>query len=183
MFLTISSGFCQKPVSFSGLGAGGQVSLVVPEDNNYAGDGVAFGFGIQGMAEFSLGRFGTVQYLPSLTFWFQSDDYYERPNVKIDEREGQITLNFFDVKYLFPLTKIFIKPYTGISPLPCIIINTTFYEINGDEDRDSDVDPCFNIFFGIDFPVNEVFVPYIEWRYTASDEWALRISGGLMFCF
>ncbi len=193
LLISVSS-FCEVSFSFKGMGAGGQISLTVPEDR-----GVAFGFGFRGMAEFSLDRFGSIQYHPSFTFWFKGDDrtvpsatfYHE-----YEERFGQVSLNLFDIKYLFPVpNKIFIKPYTGISILPCIVINTysnewkqienTTHRVlsSGEDDTDSDADLGFNLFFGIDFPVSNRIVPFVEWRFTASHKWALRLSGGLMFCF
>ncbi len=181
LLLLCSTSFCG--ISFDGLGAGAQLSFVVPERDNLGGDGPAFGFGFQGMAEFDVGRFGALQYVPSFTFWFKPDKWTYN-SVRVEELEGQVTLNLFDIKYFPPLADIFIKLYVGISPLPCIVINTYHRE---DDNREitswRDADPGFNIFGGIDFPVSDVIVPYFEWRMTLSHKWAMRLSGGLMICF
>lgn len=174
-----SSSLSAGIISFSGLGAGGQCGLVVTEY-----EGPAFGFGGNFMVEFSLGRFGFVQYVPSLTFWFKADKW-RVGNDRYEYLDGQIVMNLFDLKYIFPLSRYVIKPYAGFSPFPCVVVNIDKREINGDPSpRDgSDVDAGFNIFCGIDFPIRYTFVPFIEWRFMASQEWAMRLTGGFNFWF
>lgn len=181
LFLSFTTGFCG--ISFDGLGTGGQISVVVPEKQYFGGDGPAFGFGFQGMAQFNLGRFGAAQYIPSFTFWFNSDKMVINTEPR-EERKGQVTLNLFDVKYFPPTADIFIKLYVGVSALPCIVVNTYHEERNGIDYRSwRDTDPGFNFFGGIEFPVSTAFVPYVEWRITATRNWAMRLTGGFLICF
>ena len=185
LFVAASNGFCELQVTFNGIGAGAEIGLVLPEDEDVNNDGAAFGFGLKGMVEFSLGRFGTAQYIPSLTFWFKHDDWKDGV-VEHEERINQIFLNFLDIKYLFPIPeKYFIKPYVGLTPIiPFIVI----YRYDHDQDPgndyyDSNADPCLNIFAGIDFPVTKIFRPYAEWRFSLTDEWAMKLSGGVTIHF
>jgi len=168
-----------RVITFNGLGVGGQLGLVVPEY-----DGPAFGFGINGMAEFDLGRFGRLQFIPTLTFWFDSDEWRNGAGVKFEDLNGQIVMNLFDTKYLFPLQRYPVNPYVGFSPFPCIVININKRWIDNEEEWDyNDADAGFNIFTGVDFPIKNKFVPYFEWRFMASHEWAMRVTGGFVIRF
>jgi hypothetical protein len=168
-----------RVITFNGLGVGGQLGFVLAED-----DGPAFGFGVNGMAEFDLGRFGRLQYAPTLTFWFKSDEWRAPNNDLMEDQDGQVVLNFFDVKYLFPLQRYPINPYIGFSPFPCIVINIDKQWVNKDLEWDrNDAVAGFNIFSGIDFPIKNKFVPYFEWRFMASREWAMRLTGGFVIRF
>lgn len=189
--VTLSNGFTELPIKFIGLGAGAEMGLVIPEHergyNDDHNDGPAFSFGFKGMAEFSLGRFGTLQYIPSMIFWFKHDDWKES-GFEYEERISQIFLNFLDIKYLFPIPeRYFIKPYVGMTPIiPFIAIYRYDYDRDPGEDRDdyySEGDPCLNVFAGIDFPVTKIFRPYAEWRFSLTDEWAMKLSGGLTIHF
>jgi hypothetical protein len=175
-------GFCE--FRFDGLGAGGQLGLVVSERDNWGPDGPAFGFGFHALGKFAMGRFGDLQYIPSFTFWFRGKRWTDNNNIKHEEQQGQVTINLFDVRYFPPTADIPIKPYVGISILPCIVVNTYHVELNGaDQWSDREPDPGFNFFLGIDIPVNNTFVPYCEWRMTACNPWAMRVTGGFSICF
>jgi hypothetical protein len=181
IFLLGSTGFCE--FRFDGLGAGGQLGLVVPERDYFGSDAPALGFGFHLLAKFSLGRFGSLQYIPSVTLWYKSDRWTEF-SIRYKELEGQVTINLFDVRYFPPTPDIPVKPYVGISALPCIVINTYYQEIDGREYRSwRDGEPGFNFFLGADFPIKNVVVPFVEWRMTASRKWAMRVTGGLTIWF
>lgn len=166
-------------ITFSGLGAGGQFGFVHTEM-----EGPAFGFGLNGLADFDLGKFGHLHYAPSVTFWFKSDEWILGNDDRIEHLDGQVVMNLFDVKYVFPLDKYFIKPYVGISPLPAIVVNINKREVNGEKEWGrSDADAGFNVFAGIDFPIKNKFVPHIEWRFMASHDWAMRLTGGFVIRF
>ncbi len=166
-------------ISFEGLGAGGQASFVLTD-----WEGPAFGFGVTGMAEFDLGKIGLLQYAPSINFWFKSEKETLPNGDRMKHLDGQIIMNFFDVRYIFPIKKESVKPYAGISVLPAIVVNIDTDKRNGEKFReDSWTNAGFNSFVGIGFPINNKFVPYIEWRFTASNHWAMRASGGFVIRF
>jgi hypothetical protein len=185
LFFAFSGGFCELPIKFNGIGAGGEIGMVIPEDDAVENDGAAFAFGLKGMVEFSLGRFGTVQYIPSMIFWFKRDEWKDG-GIEHEERINQIFLNFLDIKYLFPIPeKYFIMPYVGLTPIiPFIAIYRYDHDRDpGNDDYDSDADPCLNIFAGVDFPVTKIFRPYAEWRFSLTNEWAMKLSGGVTIHF
>ncbi len=165
-------------LTFSGLGVGGQAGFVHTE-----WEGPAFSFGLNGLADFDLGKFGHLHYAPSLTFWFKKYDSM-LGNVEIEDLYGQVVMNLFDVKYVFPLEKYFIKPYAGISLLPAVVFNVYQKKEDGRKDYgDTDAFAGFNVFAGIDFPIKNKFVPYIEWRFLLSRNWAMRLTGGFVIRF
>jgi len=180
LFLALSDGFCELPIKFNGIGAGAELGLVVPEDEE-----LALGVGLKGMAEFSLGRFGTLQYVPSLIFWIKYDDWKEN-GIEHEQRLSQIFLNFLDFKYLFPLPeKYFVKPYVGVTPIiPFIAISRESMDLDPGKDYNtSDAHACLNIFAGVDFPVTKIFRPYAEWRFSLTNDWAMKLSGGVTIHF
>lgn len=198
VLLIVSTGFCKVNVTFKGMGGGGQATFAVISENNFARDGLTGGFGLRGIVELKLGNFGLVHYTPSLTFWFTHREWTVYPNpgyyTENDERETQIAINLFDVKYIFNTPKESFKPYAGLSVLPCIIINrqhdkwvdkdaNTNQELRSSDDPSTDPDIGFNVFGGVDFPIKERIIPFIEVRFTATQEWAFRTTAGLLLWF
>jgi len=197
VLLVVSTGLCKPNITFQGLGGGGQASLVVVSENDFARDGLTAGFGLRGIVELKLGSFGLVHYTPSFTFWFTRREWKDEHlgyYTENDERETQIALNLFDMKYIFNTSKESFKPYAGISVLPCILINR-FHDMWVDKDDatneelrssdDPEIDPSigFNAFAGVDFPLKERIIPFIEVRFTATKEWAFRTTGGMLLWF
>ena len=194
----VSTGFCKITATFKGLGGGGQ-GILVYHENDFGRDGLTGGFGLRGIVEFQLGNFGLLQYTPSLTFWFthyDKKDFSINPGyyIEYDQREVQTALNLFDVKYMFNTSKSNFKPYAGISVLPCLLINrhhdkyyrkdkaTDEIQVTHDEPETS---PSigFNAFGGIDFPIKDRVIPFIEVRFTATKEWAFKTIGGMTLWF
>ncbi|MGD9202413.1 MAG: hypothetical protein PVI26_12675 [Chitinispirillia bacterium] len=172
---------------YNGFGLGGQASLVVSDD-----DGGAFGFGFHGIIKFSLGTIGIIYYNPSLCFWFNSVDKKEIQSLEYEYNNKQTSLNLFDLRYLFPVQEsIFIIPYAGCGL--CFIIdqtetiqktiNTGSGEINTTKSSRKDGNAGFNFFGGIDFPINDYFIPNVEIRFTATSNWSFRLTGGATLHF
>lgn len=187
-----SSSSSKAGVTFGGAGAGLQLGLVIAEHWNDVLPAAAFGFGAQGIVEVDFGKFGKAQYLPSLTFWFRSDDehydgtYWDEYSV----RDGMVAINFLDLKYLPPLKEsIIVRPYIGLGP--AIVIHISGHEYihfdsgnpgdayQKDADDWSDADAAFNFFMGADFKITPVIAPFAEFRGTLSDKKVFRITGGL----
>lgn len=186
-----TSVFSAVDLTYNGIGAGGSISFALSEYDNEA-----FGFGVHGVLEFSLGNIGIFQYYPNFAFWFNINTQvpYETPfyrrEIKVVNR--QTGLNFFDAKYLFPVpATLVVKPYAGFGF--CIITNgwseeiIEFDKVNDTKtyshDSYRDTDLGFNMFSGIDFKVSERFVPVVELRFTATDEWTFRMTGGFTIRF
>ena len=197
ILLVVSNGFCKGAFIFKGLGGGGQGALVY-QDNGFPKDGLTGGFGLRGIVEFEHGRLGLFQYAPSLTFWLTLNDNLEPAetgqSIQYDQREMQIAINIADVKYMFNTSKSFFKPFAGISVLPCILINKhhdKWQKENSDgsnagpEHDDPDTYPSigFNVFGGVDFPIKDRVIPFIEVRFTATKEWAFKTIGGMTLWF
>ncbi len=191
IFLFYSLSFSTGEFSYSGAGIGGQISFVTSEWH-----GPAFGFGFQGVIEFSVGRIGSFQYIPSLCLWFNSDERVtiDTPNRKIEwnDHKRQVALNFSDIKYIFPIPQnLVVRPYGGLGF--CIVINgksdkeietdKSTGEISRTTHSGRDSDPGFNMFAGVDFRLSKKVVPYVETRFTACPNWVFRLTGGLTFLF
>ena len=200
ILLVVSTGFCKGAFIFKGLGGGGQGALVY-QDNGFPKDGLTGGFGLRGIVEFELGRLGLLQYAPSLTFWLTHNDAREddttNPAVyyQFDQREMQVAINIGDLKYMFNTSKSFFKPYAGISLLPCILINKhhdkwekidriTGKRVGAPHDE-PDTSPAigFNVLGGVDFPIKDRVIPFIEVRFTATNEWSFKTIGGMALWF
>ena len=41
----------------------------------------------------------------------------------------------------------------------------------------------FNVFGGVDFPIKDRVIPFIEVRFTATKEWAFKTIGGMTLWF
>lgn len=197
VFLVISTGFCQKKVVFQGLGGGGQAALVV-QYNDFPRDGITGGFGLRGIIEFKLGRLGVLQYAPSFTFWITLNDSKKDTTygqyIQYDQREMQIAFNVSDMKYMFNTPKSFIKPYAGLSILPCLLVNKhhdkgQLKNSDGTDAGTSHDDPQtklaigFNALGGVDFPIKDRIIPFIEVRFTATKEWSFKTIGGMTLWF
>lgn len=176
--------------TYNGLGAGGQMSIGVSDDH-----GTGLSFGIRGVMIVSLGTFGEVHYVPSLNFWFNRTGHERwegQYRVEYDFYNRQTAINFGDIKYLFPIPKqLFFEPYTGIGF--CIMVD-------GATEKTKTIPPNpvaptthrrswndgnvgFNWFFGAEFPVNEIFAPYLENRFSFGNNWMFRFTGGATFYF
>ena len=197
ILLVVSTGFCKGAFIFKGLGGGGQGALVY-QDNGFPKDGLTGGFGLRGIVEFEHGRLGLFQYAPSLTFWLTLNDNLEPAetgqSIQYDQREMQIAINIADVKYMFNTSKSFFKPFAGISVLPCILINKhhdKWQKINSDgsdaglphDNPQTKLSVGFNAFGGVDFPIKDRVIPFIEVRFTATKEWAFKTIGGMTLWF
>jgi hypothetical protein len=194
----VSIGFCRPNITFQGMGGGGHGTFAVISENHFARDDFTGGFGLRGIVELRLGNFGLVHYTPSLTFWLTRREWTVYPNpgyyTENDERETQIAINLFDVKYIFDTPKESFKPYAGISVLPCIIINryhdkwvdkdaNTNETLRSSDDPDTDPSIGFNAFGGVDFPIKDRIIPFIEVRFTATKEWAFKTHAGMLLWF
>lgn len=197
ILLVVSTGFCKGAFIFKGLGGGGQGALVY-QDNGFPKDGLTGGFGLRGIVEFEFGRLGLFQYAPSLTFWLTHNDDLEPAetgqSIQYDQREMQIAINIADVKYMFNTSKSFFKPFAGISVLPCILINKhhdKWQKKNNDgsdagaphDEPDTYPSIGFNVFGGVDFPIKDRVIPFIEVRFTATKEWSFKTIGGMTLWF
>lgn len=197
ILLIISTGVCKVKMTFKGLGGGGQ-GMVVYQDNDFPRDGLTGGIGLRGIVEFQFGTFGLLQYIPNLTFWFSRYDALRDTvsgmKVQYDHREMQVAINLFDIKYMFNTSNSNFNPYAGISVLPSILINKHHdkYELQNSDGsnvvRDHD-DPQtkpsigFNVFGGADFPIKDRVIPFIEARFTATKEWAIKGIVGMCLWF
>lgn len=172
---------------YNGIGAGGQMSFVVSDNS-----GGAFGFGFHGIVEMSLGQIGIIQYNPSLCFWFNSPEETINASLKYENKNRQTSLNLFDIKYLFPVPEsIFILPYAGGGL--CIIIdgweritkatNTSTNQVTTTTTSGKDGHAGFNFYGGVDFPINDYLIPFFEIRFTATSNWAFKLTGGATFRF
>lgn len=197
VLLVISTGFCKEPILFKGLGGGGQLSLVV-QYNDFPRDGVTGGFGLRGIIELELGRLGLVQYAPSFTFWLTLNDGKKDTTneqyIQYDQRELQVAFNIADVKYMFNTSKSFFKPYAGLSVLPCFLVNKhhdkgQLKNSDGSDAGSIHDDPQtklaigFNALGGVDFPIKDRVIPFIEVRFTATKEWSFKTIGGMTLWF
>ncbi len=189
-----SSKSIHKGIRFGGAGAGAQISLVLAEKWESYLPAAAFGFGAQGLVEIDFGKIGKAQYMPSLQFWFRSDDdHYNDAWWDVHKvSDGMVAINILDLKYLPPLKEsIIVRPYIGFGP--AIVVHVWGHEYihhatdatayQKDEDSWSDADAAFNFFMGTDFKVTPLLAPFVEFRGSLSDKKVFRISGGLNVLF
>lgn len=158
LVLTTSAAFSDASFRYNGFGLGASVSTCVLE--HY---GIGFGTGFHGIIEFSLGpRYGHLQFNPSMLFIFTGEDY------------TQLSLNYTDVRYLFPIKHRLLRPYAGIG----IGIIVNMWEVG------NDTDIGLNQFVGIEFKAAPKVAPFIETRLTLTDPLTFRfITGGVTFRF
>lgn len=179
-----SSGSSSSGISFGGAAAGAQISLVLANEYYSVLPAAAFGFGLQGYIDVKIGRFGNVQYYPSITMWFRSE---RNPWPSAEKaKDGMVALSIFDFKYLFPLPEnIFARPYVGLGP--AVIIHTYGQDPSAGESwnswSDSYVDAGFNLFAGIDLKVAPIIAPFIEARLCANDFDLFKLTAGLNILF
>jgi len=173
-------------------GLGGNISLCFPERPIDLG----FGFALGGHIEFRFDRIGAIQYVPTVAYWFSNDETSSTANFWTTENfdhDAQLALNLFDLKYIPPLPiRLPISPYLGLGLTICIHFYewswTTYTPVgvvsSSGRGKGDDSSAGFNIFIGTDFPINDKWVPMVEFRYTANrDVRVLRITGGISYCF
>ncbi len=177
---------------FDHWGLGMNISLCFPERPLDLG----FGFALGGHIEFRFDKIGAIQYMPTVAYWFTNDKSSTTANLWTTEgfdHDAQLALNLFDLKYIPPLPiRLPISPYLGLGLTICINFyqwSWTTYAPNGTVSSSSrgkgdDSSAGFNIFIGTDFPINDKWVPMVEFRYTANrDVRVVRITGGISYCF
>ena len=91
ILLLSSTGFCE--FRFDGMGAGGQLGLVVPERDYFGSDGPALGFGFHVLGKFALGSYGDLQYIPSITKKFKNHKMGSLPIIRYHHLDTQILQN------------------------------------------------------------------------------------------
>jgi len=178
LVLIVSAQIAQGKPRYTRFGIGGKLGAV----SNYNwGSGA---LGIHMPFVFDLGQYGELQYIPGISFWYAEYDRWRDPDHW--GTHTQIGIDVFDVKYLppFPST-IFIKPFIGLGP--AIKVNSW----NGDSYYYKDhyywrrpgtyTNLGFNLFLGIDFPVTNRFVPFIEFRGSTGPMLANFFSFGVTF--
>ncbi|MBN1983224.1 MAG: hypothetical protein JW795_16940 [Chitinivibrionales bacterium] len=159
VLLAASTLFSDVEFKYRGFGLGGSISTCIVGD----GIGIGFGTGFHGTIEFSLGPGnGHLQFYPSILFIFTGEDY------------SQLSLNYTDVKYLFPISNPTIRPYAGLG----IGININMWP------DANDPTVALNQFAGLDFKVSPKVHPFIEVRFSITDPITFRfLTGGMTFKF
>lgn len=157
-------------ITLAYTGMGGQLGMVIPDDT--PGDiDVGFAFGAHGDVAFRMGQAGHLHYYPSLTGWFGGEDVGG-----IDYTGGEVLMNFFDVKYSFPIPAP-IHPFVGLGgPVIDIQLLDTDPDFN---DSYPEVDMGFNLFAGVDFLLSSSTILFVEMRGKYADWDLFRMVAGM----
>jgi hypothetical protein len=156
------SASAQSGFKYQSASAGFTVSLVIPDNNLHptAGWGGLVDLG------FDLGKAGKLHIVPNMDFWISSyqydllfdyDDY--------DRTTFEMGING-DVRYYFPLPdRLLVQPYVGNGIAVVINHNRHDYDFDNRNDyEDTDVEPAFNIFGGIDIKFSRDIIGFTEMR-------------------
>lgn len=171
--LLIITGSAYSGMSYTGTGAGFNVSLVVPDGRLHP----TFGWGGLMDLGFSLGKAGELHFFPNMEFWISGD---ERPG--IDETYFEMSVNG-DVRYYFPISqRITIRPYGGMGVAVIYEYQNLEY-LHGRDRENTDIDVAVNFMGGIDIPFTSSVRGFTEMKGKAGENMVIKFTFGMKFLF
>ncbi|ERP31268.1 hypothetical protein [Chitinivibrio alkaliphilus] len=190
--------------SYDSWALGPSLGFYVPEGSwgrYFSNNNPAVGAGFNGDIRFSLGSAGEIAYAPTIDFWLRHDSWKRSSPGYVGSREVELTdfaihLNLFSAKYFPPISDV-VKPYAGLSLLTIPIYyhsetvkffrGNSYYTNYGGEYTNggtTDVGLGADIFAGCEFRISPRLSPYIEVRYSGSNNNApdvFKLRLGLAF--